>query len=74
MNDRYQEAIVGCRADIIAAGAAKLGRELSPAERAGIGRIASLMLLESVCQSFTSEMYSAQRVEADLRYFASQPV
>lgn len=71
MKDRLQEAIIGYRADIAAAASAKLGRELSPEERAGIERITSLMMLESVYRSFAAEAYPVEPVESDLRFFAS---
>lgn len=72
MNDRYQEAFAVCRADVITAAVARLGRALSPDEHAGIKRIGSLMMLEAVYRSFASDSYPVETVESDLRYFASQ--
>ena len=72
MNDRLQEALRVSQTEIIVAAETKLGRQLSTNEQAGIERINSLMMLESVYRSFTFRDYSAAQVESDLRHFASQ--
>jgi hypothetical protein len=72
MNERIAEAIHLSHAEIITAAAAKLGRELSLEERAGIERVNSLMMLESVSRALSFEQTSASQVEPDLRYYASR--
>ena len=72
MNDQLQEALRASQTEIITAAEAKLDRRLSADERAGIERINSLMMLESVYRSFTFPDYSVAEVETDLRHFASQ--
>ena len=73
MDDRIAEAIRLSHADIIAAATAKLGRELSPEERAGIERVNSLMMLESIYRAFSFAQTSPSQVEADLQHYASHP-
>ena len=72
MNERIAEAIRLSHTEIVAAAAAKLGRELSPEERAGIERVTSLMMLESIHRAFTFEQTPAAQVEEDLQYYASR--
>ena len=72
MKDRYQEAADLYRSDIFAAAEAKLGREVSADERTGVERL-SLMMLEAIYRSFTSDGYTADKIESDLRFFANQP-
>ena len=72
MNDKLQAAIESSRTEIVTAAEAKLGRQLSSEERAGVERISSLMMLESVYRSFSFPDYSAAEVESDLRRFAAQ--
>ncbi|HLJ91537.1 MAG TPA: hypothetical protein VKZ53_32360 [Candidatus Angelobacter sp.] len=56
--------------EAISAAEAKLGRSVTSVERVGIQRIGSLMMLESVCQSFAFPGYTAAQVLADLEYFS----
>ena len=72
MDDRLAEARRLTQANIVAAAEKKLGRPLSNEERAGIERLESLMMLESVEQSFSHPSTNRARVEADLKHFSSQ--
>ena len=72
MDDRVAEWQRLMRADIIVAAEKKLGRPLSDDERAGIERLESLMLLESVERSFSHPSTDSAIVESDLKYFSKQ--
>ena len=72
MQNKMQQAIEWTRQQAIAAAEAKFGHSLMIHERNGIQRINSLMLLESMCRSFTFPDYTAEKVLADLESFAKQ--
>jgi len=72
MQNKMQQAIEMSQREIITLAETKLGRQLTDGERGGIGRISSLMMLESICRSFTAPGYTAAQVLADLEHFASQ--
>ena len=72
MNDRFQQALQSSQIETIAAAETKLGRALSADDRAGIERVASLMMLEALYRSFTFPDYTPAEVESDLRHFANQ--
>jgi hypothetical protein len=58
------------RKEVIAAAERKLLRPLSANERAGIGRIDSLLRLESFCRALNSPAYTAAEVLKDLERIA----
>ena len=70
MNSRYEQALPLMRSEVVKAGRAKLGRELSAVEQSGIERISSLLRLEATWQSFSSADCSAEQVERDLLFFS----
>jgi hypothetical protein len=72
MQNKMQQAVELSQQEAITAAEAKLGRSLTGDERAGIQRIGSLMMLESVCQAFTFPGYTAAKVLADLEHYAKQ--
>jgi hypothetical protein len=72
MQNKIQQAIELSRHEVITAAEAKLGRPLASDERSGIQRIGSLMMLESIYRSFTSPVYTAAKVLADLDQFSKQ--
>jgi hypothetical protein len=71
-NNKMQEAMAARRQEVIVAAEQKLGRALSVAERRGIEKIGSLMMLESFYQSFSSPASTPAQVLADLEHFAKQ--
>ncbi|HLX70531.1 MAG TPA: hypothetical protein VKV04_12970 [Verrucomicrobiae bacterium] len=72
MKDKMEEAIAASQQQVISAAEQKLGRPLSSAERRGIERINSLMMLESCWRSFSSPASTQAQVLADLEHFAAQ--
>ena len=72
MQNKMQQAVELSQQEAITAAEAKLGRLLTSDERAGIQRISSLMMLESVCRSFSFPGYTAEKVLADLEQFSKQ--
>lgn len=71
MGDRIEDARRQMQADIIAAAENKLTRPLTDAERAGIERLNSLMMLESVERSFSSSSTDRESVKEMLNQFSS---
>jgi hypothetical protein len=69
---RFQQAVAGSQQEIITAAEKKLGRSLTDAERQGVQRIHSLMMLESCCRAFASAATTQAEVLADLEYFAKK--
>lgn len=69
--NRFEEALLACRADVVAAAESKLDRALSPEERAGVDRMVSLMKLEALHRAFASPVSSPTDVENELRHLTS---
>ncbi|MDB6067872.1 MAG: hypothetical protein JWR26_4080 [Pedosphaera sp.] len=72
LQNKIQQVIKLSRQEAVIAAEAKLGRLLTSDERAGIHHINSMMMLESVHQSFTSPGYTTAQVLADLEHFSKQ--
>lgn len=65
-------AIASTQEEIIRLVGERLGRGLTEEERAGIERIRSLMMLESIHQSFSADTTTPATIESDLGYFAAR--
>ena len=70
--NKMEQAVIMMRAQAAELAERRLDRKLTDAERAGLERIPSAMMLESICQSFESESYSAAQVAEDLAYFSTR--
>ena len=69
MPNKMEQAIEMSQNEAISAAEQKLGRLLTEGERNRIQHITSLMMLESICRAFTSPLYTADKVLADLESF-----
>jgi len=68
---RLREVTAAFRAGIIADAEKKIGRALTDEEKAGIERISSLMMLESLDRTFSAEATTAEQALSTIGHFAS---
>jgi hypothetical protein len=68
----FDEVLKLIRHRVIAAAEGSLKRQLTPEERAGINRVNSLQMLESIERSFLVPEATQEQVIKDLAYFSTQ--
>ena len=72
MTDKLQQALLLSQQEVITLAEKKLNRSLSPDERKGIENICSLMMLESMCQAYSSPIRTPGELLQDLEYFSKK--